>query len=448
MHYGHRLGELGPGLHHGEPPVGDPPGTAQGNLRPRSEPDRDRTLHGERRKAHARDLLVLALEGDALLGPELAHQRQQFDDPRPATAASVVTFCLGAALFGAMILMPLYFQVVRGEGALQTGLLLIPQGVGGGIGMALSGRLTERLGAGRTSLMGGVILVLATFPFLLIGAGTPFAVIGAAMLVRGIGIGLSMMPAMTAAFSVLSREQVNDASPQLTVLQRVGGSLGTAIIAVVLQGHLNHAAHTHPALAASFAHTYWWVMGVTLIAAAQPYADADRASQAQGHRREFGPRRRPCVGGSVSVKAKKDAEHRPATENLRQAAVQMFGAERRLRSRDHSRAGELTHAQLRALATIGREQAMTAGQLAKSADLNPGDRHRHARPARGPQRRGATSQHRGSPGVQRVPDSRGVAAPRAQARLLGFAVERAFLGVLGPGPRGRGRGYPGGCGAV
>jgi hypothetical protein len=86
------------------------------------------------------------------------------------------------------------------------------------------------------------------------------------MLVRGVGIGLSMMPAMTAAFSVLTREQVNDASPQLTVLQRVGGSLGTAIIAVVLQGHLNHAAHTHAALAASFAHTYLWVMAVTVIA--------------------------------------------------------------------------------------------------------------------------------------------------------------------------------------
>jgi DNA-binding MarR family transcriptional regulator len=73
----------------------------------------------------------------------------------------------------------------------------------------------------------------------------------------------------------------------------------------------------------------------------------------------------------VSLKVNKDAEHRPATEKLRQAAIQMFGAERRLRSRDHSRAGELTHAQVRALATIGREQAMTAGQLAKSADLNP-----------------------------------------------------------------------------
>jgi EmrB/QacA subfamily drug resistance transporter len=180
-------------------------------------------------------------------------------------AASVVTFCLGAALFGAMILMPLYFQTVRGQDAITTGLLLIPQGVGGGIGMVLSGRFTERMGAGRTSLLGGLFLVLGTVPFVLITADTSFVLIGAAMIVRGIGVGLAIMPAMTAAFSVLSKDQVNDASPQLTVLQRVGGSLGTAIIAVVLQGQTDHAG-TATAAAAGFAHTYWWVMGVTLIA--------------------------------------------------------------------------------------------------------------------------------------------------------------------------------------
>jgi EmrB/QacA subfamily drug resistance transporter len=179
-------------------------------------------------------------------------------------AASIVTFCLGAALFGAMILMPLYFQTVRGEDAISTGLLLIPQGIGGGFGMVLSGRLTQRMGAGRTSLLGGVILAVGTIPFVLVTATTPFGLIGGAMLVRGLGVGLAIMPAMTAAFSVLSREQVNDASPQLTVLQRVGGSLGTAIIAVVLEGQTRHV-HTAAAAAAGFGHTYGWVMGATLI---------------------------------------------------------------------------------------------------------------------------------------------------------------------------------------
>jgi EmrB/QacA subfamily drug resistance transporter len=189
---------------------------------------------------------------------------------RAFSAASVVTFCLGGALFGAMILMPLYFQTVRGEDAINTGLLLIPQGLGAGIGMFLSGRATERLGAGVTSLIGGLVLTVATIPFVLIEAQTSYVLIGAAMAVRGIGIGLAIMPAMTAAFSVLTSEQVNDASPQLTVLQRVGGSLGTAIIAVVLQAKTTHAGiHATPsALAGAFGSTYWWVMGLTLVALA------------------------------------------------------------------------------------------------------------------------------------------------------------------------------------
>src|SRR6478609_6866733 len=55
---------------------------------------------------------------------------------RAFAAAAFTTFCLGAALFGAMILMPLYFQTVRGQDAVHTGLLLMPQGVGAAFAMA------------------------------------------------------------------------------------------------------------------------------------------------------------------------------------------------------------------------------------------------------------------------------------------------------------------------
>jgi DNA-binding MarR family transcriptional regulator len=65
------------------------------------------------------------------------------------------------------------------------------------------------------------------------------------------------------------------------------------------------------------------------------------------------------------------AEARIAIEELRAALSELFGAERRLRSRDHHSRGGLTQAQLRALAALGREQEMTAGQLARAADLNP-----------------------------------------------------------------------------
>jgi DNA-binding MarR family transcriptional regulator len=68
---------------------------------------------------------------------------------------------------------------------------------------------------------------------------------------------------------------------------------------------------------------------------------------------------------------KSKAGRRSEIEGLRLALSHMSGAERRLRGRDQSRPGELTFAQLRSLAALGREHEMTAGQLARSADLNP-----------------------------------------------------------------------------
>jgi EmrB/QacA subfamily drug resistance transporter len=212
-------------------------------------------------------------------------------------AASLTTFCLGAALFGAMILMPLYFQTVRGEDAVTTGLLLMPQGIGAAIAMRMSAIATERLGGGMTALLGGMVTVVATIPFVLIAGGTSYWLIGAAMVFRGFGIGMSMMPAMTAAFAVLRPDQINHATPQLNVLQRVGGSVGTAILSVVLSDHLQGAALAaggHPsadAMAGAFGTTYWWVLGVTAFALLPTalLALVERSSRLVGHEPAAGP---------------------------------------------------------------------------------------------------------------------------------------------------------------
>jgi EmrB/QacA subfamily drug resistance transporter len=181
------------------------------------------------------------------------------------SSAAVTTFMLGASLFGAMIIMPLYFQLVRGEDAVMTGLLLIPQGLGAAVAMPLAGRFTDRVGGGRVALVGLVVTILTTIPFVGLGADTSYTVLGAAMIGRGLGIGLTMMPAMTAAFAQLRPEDVAHATPQLNVLQRVGGAIGTALLTVVLQQGLA-GAHTPDAAAAAFGHTYVWVLALSAVA--------------------------------------------------------------------------------------------------------------------------------------------------------------------------------------
>jgi hypothetical protein len=79
------------------------------------------------------------------------------------------------------------------------------------------------------------------------------------------GVGFAFMPAMTAAYAALDRSELSDATPQLNVLQRVGGSIGTAVLAVVLQRALLHA-HGLAGAAGAYGTAFWWSLGLTAVA--------------------------------------------------------------------------------------------------------------------------------------------------------------------------------------
>jgi EmrB/QacA subfamily drug resistance transporter len=181
------------------------------------------------------------------------------------SSASIAMFCLGAALFGGMILLPLYWQGVRHESVIDTGLLTAPQGLGMALIMPLAGRLTDRLGGGPLALFGVLVTTVMTIPFGLVGAHTSIAWLSVAMLLRGMGIGFAFMPAMAAAFAALERSELSDATPQLNVLQRVGGSIGTAVLAVVLQRSLI-GAHGVAAQASAYGNAFWGSAILTALA--------------------------------------------------------------------------------------------------------------------------------------------------------------------------------------
>ncbi len=180
---------------------------------------------------------------------------------REYSAASIAQFALGAANFGGMILMPLYLQDVRGEGVIVAGLLVAPTG----LGALISAPFTDRYGAGITAFVGATILAVSTVPFVFLTATTSYVLLCLVMVVRGIGFGLSIIPAMTAAYRALPPNQIPDATPQLNVLQRVGGAIGTAVLAVVLDNHLRH----HPTAAgqaSGFGTAFLWVLAMTIAA--------------------------------------------------------------------------------------------------------------------------------------------------------------------------------------
>ncbi len=205
---------------------------------------------------------------------------------RSFSAAAATSFCFGAALFGAMLLLPLYYQVVRGENALGAGALMAPQGIGAALVMPLAGRLTDRRGAGRVVPVGLVLAMIGTLAYTQLTASSSYFVLALSLFVRGIGFGFTMMPAMAAAYQTLRRDQVPRATSAINIIQRVGGSVGTALLAVVLErqitSHVSGAsgtfslggstlsaaarAHAAPSLATAFAHTFWWAFALAALA--------------------------------------------------------------------------------------------------------------------------------------------------------------------------------------
>lgn len=149
-----------------------------------------------------------------------------------SAALTITLFML--AFFGAMLLLPLYLQTVRGESALDTGLLLAPQGLGAMVMMPIAGRLTDQIGPGKL-VLGGLPLVAIGMAYLTqVGADTSYWALSGALFVMGLGMGMTMMPTMSAAIQQLKRVEVPRASTSLNIIQQVGGSIGTAILSVLL----------------------------------------------------------------------------------------------------------------------------------------------------------------------------------------------------------------------
>jgi EmrB/QacA subfamily drug resistance transporter len=203
---------------------------------------------------------------------------------RGFAVSSITSMVVGTVLFGVMFLLPLYYQVARGENTLVAGLLMAPQGVGAALSMPLGGRLTDRLGPRRIVPIGMSVVLLATLPFTRLGPSTSYALLAGALFVRGLGFGWTMMPAMAAAYRNLSRAAVPRATAVINIVIRVGGSFGTAVMAVVLQRQIKYripefagilaqggspsgahgsSAALSSALAASFGYTFWVAVVVT-----------------------------------------------------------------------------------------------------------------------------------------------------------------------------------------
>jgi EmrB/QacA subfamily drug resistance transporter len=207
-----------------------------------------------------------------------------------AGASAGVFLLFAIAFFGALLLIPLYYQTVRGASALESGLLLAPQGLGAMITMPLAGKLTDRFGPNRLPAYGIPLLVIGIAPFAFVTATTSYVLLCSFSFVMGLGMGLAMMPTMTAAMQAVPAAAIARTSTAMNIIRQGGASIGTAVLSVILasqitshlgsagSGGLESLRNMSPAqqaavngpLASSFASTFVWalvLLGVAFIPA-------------------------------------------------------------------------------------------------------------------------------------------------------------------------------------
>ncbi len=214
-------------------------------------------------------LLVLAFVAHALRTEKPLIDLRLFRNRR-LTVATVSMFVFVIAFMGAGLLFPSYFLQVRGETTLMAGLLIAPQGLGAMVTMPIAGILADKVPIGRTVPVALLVMASGFFVFTQVGADTSYLVLCSALFVMGLGMGGTMMPIMTSALKSLTNSEVARGSTLVNIVQQIGGSIGTAVLSVVLTNQLQSRipGSTDPlgSMASAFGTTFTVAFALILLA--------------------------------------------------------------------------------------------------------------------------------------------------------------------------------------
>jgi EmrB/QacA subfamily drug resistance transporter len=148
-------------------------------------------------------------------------------------------FVIGFAMFGALVFMPIYLQVVDGMSPTASGLAMLPMMLGlfttsisSGIVMSKTGRYKIFPVAGAAVVLGGLLLLS------LLDVGTPYWQTGLSLYVLGAGLGLTMQVIMTVVQNSVDRQHMGAATSTVAFFRSMGGTFGTAVFGAILTSRL------------------------------------------------------------------------------------------------------------------------------------------------------------------------------------------------------------------
>jgi EmrB/QacA subfamily drug resistance transporter len=148
--------------------------------------------------------------------------------------ANMVNFIVSAGFSGAVFLLPLFLQELRGLSAFHSGLTTFPQALGLMVVSRFAAKLYPTMGPRKMATLGMIGGAITTIPFLFFDTGTSLWLIRAVMFSRGVTMGFGIIPINAAQFSTISRSDSGRASSLVSTNRQVASSVGVAVVATIL----------------------------------------------------------------------------------------------------------------------------------------------------------------------------------------------------------------------
>ena len=165
---------------------------------------------------------------------------------RNFSLSCIVTFLGCVGLFGGIFLIPLFMENLRDYSAMQTGIMMLPAALASGLTMPVAAKLADRFGAKPVVVTGVFLLAASCYPFASLDMDTTYATIETVMIVRGLGLGLFMMPVTVLGMNTVPMAKISRAASLNNTIRQVSGSLGISLLSTVLQNrqiyHLSNNA--------------------------------------------------------------------------------------------------------------------------------------------------------------------------------------------------------------
>jgi len=189
----------------------------------------------------------MAVGGAVLLGLAVVQERRAAEPIIPPhlfriptfRITSLAGFIVGVAMFGAIVYLPQYLQIVKGQSPTRSGLLTVPLMVGLMAMSISSGRIITRTGRYKAfPVVGLVVVAIGLALFSLLGVDTPLPVAGVYMLVLGAGLGMVMQVLVLAVQNAVDHRDLGTATSAATFFRSMGGALGVAVFGALLSNRL------------------------------------------------------------------------------------------------------------------------------------------------------------------------------------------------------------------